>query len=283
MFFKKKLIILNIIVSCSAIVASQKSPVSYLELFPGKGLEPVFLGHPYSSITPEEKKNCLLLQETCYTVLDNNSNHCALVGPLQPCQLLLLDFGKKTVVAHISSQSNLQDLLNKIKEEHPNIDSSTITGELFTNDSLTYDQEIFTTKGLTYKKLYQGRSQLQELKKNKDAIINTLNIPNRNQINALKFKSTKEDFALGNYEFAELFVLIKMINQKPAIFNTCPMAEEYFGNFSDLPIRERFAENSKLLNKILSPAFVNFQNKDAAYGKIPFYYISPNIFDTYHF
>ena len=112
--------------------SSEKSPVSYLELFPGKGLEPVALGHQYHHMTEEEKRSAKFVLEGNYTLLADE-NDCALVGPLQPCQLLTLDIENITVVAHLSMNSNVPALLDTIKNDFSHIDLSTITGEIFTN------------------------------------------------------------------------------------------------------------------------------------------------------
>ena len=231
-------------------------------------------------MTEQEKRRSLYLPEGCYTFLENTQEHaCVFLGPLHPSQLLSLCINNKIIVAHISPNSNVNELLNTIKQICPLYDSSKITGELFTNNSLLYNNIITDPsnieKTFCLKKIYQNRTQIEELKLNKDKVIEAFNIKDRNQIKAYKFTSPKKDFELGNYELAELYVFIKMINNQPYIFNTCPMAEQYFGDFSHLPIEDRCDNIIKSQNSRPNPFYANQQPEDKLffYGALPCHYI----------
>ncbi|HTM06091.1 MAG TPA: hypothetical protein VL201_02530 [Patescibacteria group bacterium] len=285
LYYNQRRSLLLLLSVISVTFTSERAPISLLELFPGKGFENVSLGHPYHHMTDEEKANSVYLQEGCYTILDNTQEGaCALVGPLQPCQLFYLSINDKTIIAHVSLESSFSLLLTTIKDQFAQYDISKISGELFTNKTILYNSLIlkdFTTKKMvSFCERSQGRTQIQELKYNKDLIINTFGIQDRTQILAHQFTSSKKDFELGKYEAAELFVFIKIRNNEAAIFNTCPLAEKYFGNFdhiSDLVKRHQTFEQAR--KNIQNPFFVSVQQKlstisySSLYGSFPFVYI----------
>lgn len=225
---------------------SEKCPISYLELFPNQGLKPVALGHKYYSMTAEDKKLAIFLPEGTYTILEKNQ--CALVGPLQPCQLFTLTLpNKHMVVAHISAQSKFALLLQKIKNCYPDIDFSQSIAELFTNKSKCYNDNILKIPGdkeqsISYHDVY-GKSQLEELKYNKDLVCNILKMPREN-VKALLFTSQYKDFELGAYEEAELFTFIKEGNT----YNTCPIGENYIGN-DQLISNPNLVERVRIVNQ----------------------------------
>lgn len=285
MFYNKRFSLFLLISITSITFASEKPagkilPISYLELFPGKGLKPVTLNYPYYSPTQEEKNKSVYLQEGCYTILEKEDD-CALVGPLQPCQFFSLSINEKTVVAHLSADSNLPQLLVTVKNTFPDYDSSKITGELFTNNWLLYDlclcRDKVTGKTFSYRQFCHNRTQNDDLKFKKDLILKELGIQDRNQIKAQKFTTSKKDFELGDYESAELFVFIKINNHnKPTVFNTCQMAEKYFGDFKHLPLAERYQKTMGICQSIQNPYHTQISSHYIpAYGALPFYYV-PN-------
>jgi len=252
------------------------SIISPLELFTGKGLVDVTLAREYYSPTQDEKTNLKYIQEGCFTVLEKE-NDCALVGPIRPCQLITLSNNQKIIVAHLVYNASLSSLLAQTKQEFGSCDLSQTTGTILTVTDPDYDKKstYFDVFHLSQKDKYEGRTQLEEVKKTKDTILKTFNIKNRTQIDAHKFTSKKQDLELGNYEFAEVYTFVKYSTaEKALIYNTCPMAEDIFGNFQSLPIRNRLesmlTKRDELAHK--NPYFINNDNSPytLSYGRFPF-------------
>jgi hypothetical protein len=283
MFYNKQFSLLLLLSAISITFTSEKTSekgsLSHLELFPGKGLEAVTLAYPYHSPSDAEKYNCVYLPEGCYTILDpEKKDSCILVGPLNPFFFLYLSIDKQTVVAHIPVNGNLPELLETIKKNFSNYNALKITGELFCNDFLAINNfkdmsltEIFQITS-AFQLLYYPRTQIQELNFNKDLIMRAFDIKNENQISVNFFTPSNTD--LGAYTFAHLFTFIKIINQKAAIFNTCPLAESFFANYKEIPIPARIHLFKKMISLLLNP-FYEKQKDDinlAAYGSLPFAY-----------
>lgn len=279
--FRKYFLFLSAFNIFAIIFAAENLHLSHLELFPGRGLEPVLLKYPYAEISPKDKEHCLFLTESCYTILnhDDTEKTSVLVGPLYPCQFLCLRFERQTIIAHISSESNFSELLYTIKKQFTECSPSQITGELYTTHMEGYDKKYLYNGSLSWQMLTEGRSQLEELKKKKDILLESFNIPNRSQIKAYKFTPDKTDDEYGNYLSAYKYVIVKIINEKPVLFNTSLMAENFFGGSSDLPIEHRRSIIYHALENIERPAvnlhFEKYKTDDncSTYGTVSCYHI----------
>ncbi|HTM06092.1 MAG TPA: hypothetical protein VL201_02535 [Patescibacteria group bacterium] len=262
--------------------------ITYLKAFPDK-INYFRSAYPYRAMTEEDIKKSVYLPEGCYTVLKNDTHTSALVGPLAPCQCLVLDFNKEyTVVAHINFQSDFSSLLHIIKHTFSECDSSKITAELFTTHSSSYEY--------SWQKDYQNRTQADELKHNKEKIIKILSITEDQIVTRISSNDNirnaphpylqafyeypeEELFSLGNYSLAELFFLVTTIkndqNTEYAIFNTCPMAEKYFGNFQNLSLQKHIKQIDAIIKEEALKFFFKQlpQDQPAPYGSFPFIYI----------
>lgn len=265
MFFKKNYLCYLGVCVFGFLSAMEKCPVSYLELVPGQGKKPVALAHPYASITAEERSNSVYLQEANYSKFDHEQDEgkCIIIGPLQPCIGVFLTFlnnesnKKITYIAHLSLQSDLSDLLEKIKKDVSAYDQASITGKLFTNKVLRYKEKLLFDgkKRLSYYEAYGCREQSQVMRDYKTSILNAFGIVNRDQITGLIFTSNKKDFELHDYELAELFLKVSIFGNNLIINNTCPMAENYFGYFNNiLSINERWQKSEQARASIVNPA-----------------------------
>lgn len=246
---------------------------SSLELFPGKGKEIVTLPYAYYSPTVEEKNNLKYIPEGCFTMLDDRSSECILVGALQPCQLLVLQNDGKTIVSHLNLAADLKYLLNQAEKYFKDSDLTITTGTLFSNRFPFYDKPIVEVNGkpMSLANISQGRNQLEEVKFIKDFIISFFNIQNGNQINSHLFRSRKKDFELGQYEYAELYVLLKYQNGILNFNSVCPMAENIFADLTNIPLEKRCdaftIERNKKANT--NQFFKNLAGLLISYRKLP--------------
>jgi hypothetical protein len=257
---------------------SMKSTISHLELFPGKGKQSVLLPAPYRSWTDCDRKNMKIVQEGNVCTLKKEGD-CALVGPIHPCLMDVLHLGNTTVVGHVPFNADISSFIDIAKQEfeigEPDYALSKITGTIFTNHCTVYEDPCaqIGNSVFSWKDFYQGRTQREEIKKTKDTIVDRFGIKDRAQIDGSKFISKKKDYELGNYELAELYILVKHnIAAKPSLYSTCPMAEN-MENFRNLPIPERLTKFEETLERIAStnPYRKQFTKEDrSVYGKFPF-------------
>lgn len=243
-------------------------PVSYLKLFPEKELQPIILGYPYCSMTSTEKDNAIFLGEGCYTILESKDD-CALVGPLRPCQLIVLNLKNgPSVVAHASSEANLQELLYTIMNTYPACNFQETCGELFTVHHPKYDEQ--------FRFLYENRSQLEELKHKKDLIIKTFNILERTQIRARKFTPQKEHYNTIKYACAQFYVWLKRYCEKANIYNICPITENCWAETSNLPAQQVQIKLNEI-RKVQNNSNPFWKNEiRTTYGNMPFAYVQKN-------
>lgn len=249
------------------ILSSEQSPfiqdnISLLELCPGKGLEKVILPYPYYHMTKQDKES-LFLMEGNYTILE--TNQCALIGPLRPCQLFFLEIPttpSQTLVAHIAAASQFLALLTQIKQEYAYCNLAQATGTLFTTYYRNYDNntlELVDDSPISFKELYNNKSQLEELNSNKQLICNTFNIPNAN-IKTLFFIDEPKDFELSLYHTVSSFIFVK----DGKLFNTYPFIEDY---------REKYiAKDTFLLDK--HQAYLDWLNEKA---KENLFFVQPEV------
>jgi len=276
MLYNKKLLSFFLFITMKCIFTSenigiipQKAHNSSLKLLDNEDFKSVALPFPYKHMSEEIGNNLMYLQEGCYTVLQNfETDPYILVGPTHPCQILYLLIDLKVVVALVAFNFNFLTLLEDIIKHFPNHNMSDIKGRLFTTKCYTYDQPI-GGELYSYKDIYQNRSQEEELKKNKQLIINTFKIKNRSFISATIFKPGERN--LGNYPCADLFYLINPLSKE--IFSICPIHENCFGISNNMSIKEKIIQYYFALKKLDNPAFKQPQNTDFIYSSRPFLYV----------
>jgi hypothetical protein len=220
---------------------AMKPTVSKLQIWPRRKPVDVTLPFLYHSPTEAEKARATNVQEGCVTTLEKEGD-CAFVGFISPCQLAVLHNTAKTIVGHIPLNASKESFLTYAQEEFAGYDLTQTTGTLFTADFVSYEEPHIKIdrSTLSLKDLYQGRTQLEELKHTKDGIVESFGIKDRTQINASKFKSALKEYELGAYEYAEICTFIKHNSQsKPLIHSICPMAENILGNFQHLKLNDR--------------------------------------------
>lgn len=220
---------------------SSQAVDNQLELFPGQGKVTVKLPFEYAHVTEGERKDIVIVPEFFYTVLsDDKSNIKALVGPLQPCLFIGIrnEENGRTVVFHKQYSNSMDSLIEIVKKELEIKDPQKLTGRIFTNIAPFYDKLVQGSTGqfFSYKSLHHGRSQFNEVKYVKDELVKKLEIKNRTQIKAELYTSNLNDEELGDYEFAELNVLV---NSKLEMHSICSMNEKIFGDFTKLALFER--------------------------------------------
>jgi hypothetical protein len=279
MLYNKKLLSFFLFITMKCIFTSenigiipQKPHNSFLKLFDNEDFESVALLFPYIHMSEEIKNNHMYLQEGCYTVLQNSvTDPYILVGPTHPGQIFYLLIDLKVVIAHVAFNFNFLTLLNDIIKHFPNHDMSDIKGRLFTTKCYTYDKPTRDIDGklYSYKDIYQNRSQEEELKKNKQLIIDTFKIKNRSLISATIFKPGKR--SLGNYPFADLFYLINPLSK--GIFSICPIHENCLGISNNVSIKEKCMQYYFALEKLDNPAFKESKNTDSIYSSKSFLYV----------
>lgn len=135
----------------------------------------------------------------------------------------------KTLVLHKHYSNSIDSIINLARQELSIKNPQDIRGFLFTTNMRNYEESGTKSR-------HQGKSQLEELKFLKDSLINAFNIQDRTQITANKFTSNLTDGQLGDYEFAELSVLVDSHLQLKSI---CVMHEGIFGDFSSIPLDDR--------------------------------------------
>jgi hypothetical protein len=252
--------------------------ISRLELVPGAGLVNVKLPYTYHVPTEEEKRCAKKVDEGCLTYIEKEGD-CVLVGPCRPCQFIQLynsDTGK-AIVGHLPFNANKKSFLDHVKKEFARYDSSQISGTVFTAHFTTYDVPFVKigTSTLSFKDFYKGKTQLEELKSTKDAIIAEFGIVDRDQIQAHKFNSKMKFMELGAYEFAESCIFAKYKHgAPPSLHSTCPMAEKMYGDFQHLPIQERlsvFTHARREVQAQQNPYLLQFSCAQSfVYGAYPF-------------
>lgn len=242
-----------------------------------QGDDKIPLPFAYYSPTQKEKNYLKIVAEGEYTVF-NSTDDCAVVGPLSPCQLVALDNENTTIVGHLAYSANLSTLLNAAQQTFKGHDLSKTRGNVLTVSLGTkeYVEPRNQVDGYLFsiKDCYQGRSQLEELKKVKDTIIDTFGITNRTQINANLFKPKKIDY-INEYELATHCVFLKKTERGTCLFSICPMAENIYGEFTNLPLEERLyafdkARKEKSKQSTYLQQFAHEPYSPALYGKYPF-------------
>ncbi len=223
-----------------------------LELHEREAPKKVRLPFSYAHLnTVEDKKNIVYVPEECCFFLKKNSPIRVLVGPLQPCLLIALSNLENgdIIIFHKYFNSSIDDALQKAKEKLNIQNSDNIRGQIFTNTMKKYTESCTTAFGkTTMQKLHEGRTQIDEIKFIKNKIQEYFGINDKNQIKANIFTSTLKDFALGNYELAELYVLV---SEGLRLESICTMHEKVFGNFENIRnIGKRVYAHSLSQNKV---------------------------------
>lgn len=165
---------------------------SMLPLQPGLPRRFVDLGYPYASITQTEKERSIYLQESNYTFFKHQTdgNKCVIIGPLEPCFMLVLNFSmlRKTFVAHVGPNSDLTSFLIKVLEYiYSNTDPAKyiisedqVTGELFTNECRDFNKKMFPSADFkeffSYADIAGYKDQPSWLKRSRKLICNALGL-----------------------------------------------------------------------------------------------------------
>jgi hypothetical protein len=266
----------------SIIFTSEKLPLSFPKIFSENELQLITLPYPYYSMTEEEKNKAIFLGDGCYTILKNEGD-CTLVGPLRPCQLILLTIKEgPTIVIHATYNSNFATLLHTIKAQYAEYNLQETVGELFTIDFEYYTSLRFPPdlKLFSFQNFYNNRSQIEELEYKSNLIQEIFNIHDHTKIIIKKFKNKEiNNYALQlRYIFFSSYVFIKHLNEKTIIYNSCPLTENYWGNTAFLSINElnirmeAIKANRMQVNPFLINLIFSTQNT-IEYGSIPFVYI----------
>lgn len=223
----------------------------------------------YYSPTPEEKNNLKVVAEGQYTVF-NTTDDCAVVGPLSPCQLIRLSNGGKTVIGHLVCTANLSTLLKAAKDEFHGLNLADTIGNVYTTKHPDYIKKaIQTREGLISRQdMCQGRSQKEEVKKIKDAIINALDIVDRAHIQAQTFNPK-------HYTYEICYVFLKHTDHIIHLFSINPIEENIYNQNENLSLskRSKAFDRERLKRHNNSPYLLQLADQPLSpnlYGKFPF-------------
>jgi hypothetical protein len=191
-----------------------------LVLEPGKDPQTVFLPFEYKHLNSIERKKTTWVPERFYTVIEPGSDKLALAGPLHPCLFVALknETNNRIIVFHKSYANSLDALIKIAKMELYFKGQDKILGIIFSCKTTPKSEVMFMQQR-------GGLDHFGEVKYVKDRLVSQFNIIDRNQISAKLFTSSMQDGALGDYEFAELSVIISA-DFKP--YSICMMHEGFF-------------------------------------------------------
>jgi len=256
-----------------------KGCVSRLVLFPNQEPKEVRLPFHYKYLTPKQRARTIWVPELFYTTLNTNNNGSkfVVVGPCQPCLLIVLknEVNGRVIVFHKHFSNSINSLIEIAKQELEIAAPGKITGTIFTNTRPYYaTKKHRTSSGFkTWKDRHEGRTQKEELKFVKKRICTAFHIDNNQIIDQI---FTSENVALGDYANADLSVFIDP-SQAQLKFNSISiMHENILGNLSTLPLDKRYDQFVKLMSKrLFSLMFKHyFEAKDfqkgESYGAINF-------------
>ncbi len=248
-----------------------------LELVPGQGKKTVRLPFDYAHLSPQDKENITFVHERFYTVLEDDKPNKALVGILSPCLVIALrnEEQGKTIVFHKHYSNNLQKLIEIAKKELNITNPDSLKGEIFTNNPDYYDKPNPGKDKRSLKDLHQGRTLHEEVKHIKDTLIQSLHIRDRQQIRAQIFTNLLKEGELGDYELAELSILV---DSKLKLNCVSIIHENVFGNFNQTNIsyidkvRNAVLTLNKQLNFLTSNHFAQKFKPDEfkKYDHLPF-------------
>jgi hypothetical protein len=168
----------------------------------------------------------VVVLERLYTVLSDDSPAFAIVGTLQPCIFVGLrnDENGKAVIFHKHFSNTVDSLIEIARTELAVQDPQNLRGFLFTNHCKAYES--------IRKSLYNEESQIGTLKRIHTRIIEAFRGCDPMKIKAWKFVTSLADFALGDYELAELSV---SVDSHLTMKSICLMHENIFENLSAIP------------------------------------------------
>lgn len=196
-----------------------------MEVSPGRR-QKVTLPFPYHHVSPEERPNLAVVLERRHLLLSDDSPAFAIVGTLQPCIFVGLrnEENGKAVIFHKHFSNSVDSLIEIAKAELSVKDPQNLKGFLFTNDCKPYESIRNT--------LYNGESQMDTLKRIRGRIIEAFGIPDAMKIKMWKFVTPLADWALGDYELAELSV---SVDSRLNMRSICLMHENIFEDLSAVP------------------------------------------------
>ena len=232
-----------------------------LDLHGDGKLEKIILPFQYEGLTEAEKRNpCLFVSEGRYAFLKDDKQ-CEIVGPLRPCQLIVMQDDQKTVVAHHDGRSSTENLID-INKQYFTVNNTKNTLTLFTNRYHQYENSIFYQ---FHNKLAQNDSLMQ----NKKRIQNHFGIPEQN-IKTILLEPVPQLYPTQYHE-ANAYVKVT----KESIYSISPVKENIFlpALSKRLPIKMQcylnyyaalkygtLLANERIKNMILSKAFKNSTN-----------------------
>lgn len=255
---KKYLLQKAFLLIASLMVNSLVGQYSQLTLFPEKGHESVFLPFAYKHLTLEEKDKSIWIPEHFFTTLNTGTVYeFALVGPLQPCILITVknDENGKIIVVHKHWTNSIDEIVRIITYELEitnNTDRSQLHAQLFTHQSSDYDTFCNI--------ISEGRTQKKELLFVKNVLKRKLSL-DKQHIKACICSGNQEGNLLGDYAFADLFVLVDSAFN---IYSICPMHENFFGNFNNLPLVFRRPMITYIAEQIRNSLFDQYLQKNFA-------------------
>lgn len=140
------------------------------------------------------------------------------IGPLKPCIGIVLYYEGQILGVHKDNSSDIQSLAEFYRLLHVT-DPAKIIGTLYTAELSSEEWER------DWKSVYEGRSQIQEVRKTKQFLTNTFGIPSPN-IRAILYRLDKPSSFYGNYFDAFTNLLV---NKKGDVFNTSFYTEDIMG------------------------------------------------------
>ncbi|MCP4923008.1 MAG: hypothetical protein GY915_03130 [bacterium] len=165
------------------------------------------LPYKYTDLNGEEIRRLPLLAECLYTVLEGEEK--IISGVHRPCPMIAIQDKNsgKTIVFHYHHRSNMESLVEIIREELGDVAPENLKGRIFTSKADEYNCDR-----------YEGRTQLGVLKWIKDTLVEKFNIPDRKQIIAEMYDAQKyqkkyelesiEQEEYGRYYLADCHILI---------------------------------------------------------------------------
>ncbi len=212
-----------------------------------KSAPPSDVPYPYLPIDSTMREKRVFITQGTYLAFEENFDKIFILGPLSPCIGIIARHSSNSgIVAHLDFTSNLESILaemNKIGVNEPK--NWNIT--LYTNTVDDYEYK--------FRSVYEGREQVEELKRIKDQFVNALNLE-RSQVRAIKFTQSKENIDLKEFAFIYHYLAVDRTGE---IFTAAPIKDDLF-KFRDnghIPASLPITDQIKLTVKYFQDAFRN--------------------------
>jgi len=220
-------------------ISKQKTYEYKFDLLNNGKMTSVKLPFPYLKFTPEMVKmnNRLFLMQGTYFSFDSTIKDIYLMtGPLGPCFQMVAKYCEpnkpvKTLAAHITAYNMVESLFPVLRKMGDNPHFWDILlyvpkKEGYDTKNLIKDSSASLT--LTLREVYQGRSQIEELKNIKDKIVSAL-LLERKQVDAFAYgfkPDLAKSFYYSNYNCVQDYLVIDKFG---TVYFSSPINEDLLG------------------------------------------------------